>query len=87
MEEIKKQNDTEVKVGKTLKGVVVSSKNKDTAVVEVERYFKHKTYGKFIKSKKKYQTHDEGNVHEVGTKVEIKECRPVSKTKHFSIVK
>lgn len=87
MENINTKKDKDLNIGKTLSGVVVSTKNKDTAVVEVERYFKHKKYGKFIKSKKRYQAHDEGNAHNVGDKVEIKECRPLSKTKHFNIVK
>lgn len=73
--------------GKVLRGVVTSDKMKDTITVEVLRYFKHGKIGKFIKRKKKYHAHDEGNTFNIGDKVEIKECKPISKTKHFTVVK
>ena len=72
--------------GKVLQGVVTSTKAKDTAVVAVNRYFKHARYGKFINTQKKYQVHDAGNTAKVGDKVTIEECRPVSKTKRFKLV-
>ena len=40
---------------KILKGIVSSSKNNKTIVVEVTRKFKHPFYGKVIKRTKKYQ--------------------------------
>lgn len=82
-ETLEKNNDTNKK---TLSGVVVSDKMKDTIVVEILRYFKHPKYGKFIKRKKKYKAHDEGNTMKIGDKVEIIETRPISKTKHFKVV-
>lgn len=81
-----KKNNTETK-GKILSGVVVSDKMKDTVVVSVPRYVKHPKYGKFVKTQKKYKAHDEGNTLKVGDKVDIKETNPISKTKHFVIVK
>ena len=80
------QKNTETKEAKTLRGVVVSTKMTDTATVEVTRYEKHPKYHKFVKTKKKYQAHDAGNAHNVGDKVEIQACRPVSKTKKFKVV-
>lgn len=71
---------------KTLRGVVVSTKMKDTAVVEVVRFVKHPKYKKYYKVSKRYKAHNAGNTKSVGDKVEIKECRPVSKEKHFTIV-
>ncbi len=72
---------------KTLKGVVVSDKMKDTVVVEVTRYFKHEKYQKFVKRHKKYKAHDEGNTLKVGDTATIRETKPISKDKHFIVVK
>ena len=71
---------------KTLSGVVVSDKMKDTTVVLVERYIKHPKYQKFIQSRKRYKAHDGGNTAKMGDKVVIEECRPMSKTKTFKLV-
>lgn len=73
--------------GKLLKGVVVSDKMQDTVVVQVTRYFKHPKYQKFIKLHKKYKAHDKGNVCKIGETVSIQETRPISKDKHFIVVK
>lgn len=71
---------------KTLSGVVVSDKMKDTTVVMVKRYVKHPKYGKYMEKRKKYAAHDVGNTKKIGDKVTIQETRPISKTKHFKIV-
>lgn len=68
---------------RVLVGQVVSDKMEKTIVVEVERTFKHAQYGKVIRRSKKYKVHDEENVAKIGDKVEITECRPLSKTKHM----
>lgn len=81
-----KENKSENK-GKVLSGIVVSDKMDKTVVVEVQRYFKHPKYGKFIKSKKRYKAHDESNEIKVGDKVEIVETKPLSKDKKFLIKK
>ncbi len=72
---------------KTLSGIVVSDKMKDTAVVKVVRFVKHPKYGKFQKLAKKFKADDKGNTVKIGDKVSIEECRPISKDKHFRIVK
>ena len=72
--------------GKTFRGVVVSAKMKDTAVVAVTRFVKHPKYHKFMKLVKRHQAHDPGNAKAEGDKVEIRECRPISKRKHFRVV-
>lgn len=71
---------------KRFTGTVVSTRMKDTAVVEVSRYIKHPKYGKYLSRSKRYKAHDVGNVHAVGDTVTIEECRPISKEKHFRIV-
>ena len=60
---------------------------KDTATVQVERYVKHPKYKKYQRKSVKFLAHDEGNTAKVGDKVTIKETRPISKRKHFIIVK
>lgn len=72
---------------KTLIGTVVSTKAKDTAVVEVDRYVKHLKYKKFFKRSKRYLAHNPGNRAVEGEKVTIRSCRPRSKNKHFEIVR
>lgn len=72
--------------GKKLTGIVVSTKMKDTIVVEVINYTKHPKYQKFIKTNKRYHAHDAGNTKQEGDKVTIAECAPISKRKHFTVV-
>lgn len=72
---------------RTLEGVVVSDKMTDTIVVKVVRFVKHPKYGKFQKLAKKYKADDKGNTAKIGDKVSIVECRPISKDKHFKLVK
>lgn len=76
----------ETKNIKTLSGTVVSDKMQKTVVVKVERFVKHPKYGKYMKSSKKYKAHDENGVFKIGDKVTIRECRPMSKDKHFEVV-
>jgi len=72
---------------KPLRGVVTSDKMTDTCVVQVQRYFKHPQYQKFIKRHKKYKAHDAGNTAKVGDLVEILPCAPISKDKRYILVK
>ncbi|MEK7113868.1 MAG: 30S ribosomal protein S17 [Patescibacteria group bacterium] len=73
--------------GSVLKGVVVSDKMAKTVVVSVSRFVKHPKYGKFYKINKKYKAHDEENTYKTGDKVEIAETRPLSKDKHYKVVR
>ncbi|HRY31219.1 MAG TPA: 30S ribosomal protein S17 [Candidatus Paceibacterota bacterium] len=82
--EIKQNN--KVQKGKVLSGIVRSVKMKDTAVVEVSRYYKHSKYQKYINARKRYKVHDVGNTVGLGDKVEIIECRPISKDKRFRLL-
>lgn len=86
MTNIETTNTAESK-GKILKGTVVASKMQDTCTVAVERYVMHPKYKKFMRRTKKFLVHDAGNTAKVGQMVEIKETRPISKRKHFELVK
>ncbi len=79
--------DTQKIGGRVLSGTVVASKMQDTCTVAVERYVKHPKYKKYQRRTKKFLVHDAGNTANVGDKVEIKETRPLSKRKHFELVK
>lgn len=68
-------------------GRVVSDKMDKSIVVAIERTVKRPIYGKFIKRTTKVHAHDEDNTCGLGDKVEIAECRPLSKTKSWTLVK
>ena len=71
---------------KILKGIVKSTKNNKTIVVEVTRKFKHPFYEKVIKRSKKYHAHDETNKYKEGEVVSIIECKPISKKKTWQVI-
>jgi small subunit ribosomal protein S17 len=70
---------------KTQVGVVVSDKMEKTVVVKVDRLVKHSVYNKYIKRSVKYKVHDERNSSKTGDRVQIIECRPMSKDKRWSL--
>jgi small subunit ribosomal protein S17 len=71
----------------TKQGLVISNKMNKSIVVGVARFVKHSIYGKFIKRTTKLYAHDENNISNEGDIVEIRECRPISKTKSWTLVK
>ncbi|MFQ5540783.1 MAG: 30S ribosomal protein S17 [Candidatus Paceibacteria bacterium] len=71
---------------KALRGTVTSAKAKNTVTVQVSRYVKHPKYKKYRLISKKYLAHDPEGAAKEGDTVTIRECRPVSKRKHFEVV-
>jgi len=71
---------------RVLQGVVVSSKNNKTIVVEVERRYTHPLLKKTVRRTKKYHAHDESNTFKEGDRVEIQESAPISKLKRWVAV-
>ena len=71
---------------KILSGVVISDKPNKSITVLVERKYQHPLLKKVIKTKKKYNVHDEQNKFKNGDKVKIIECKPYSKTKKFEVM-
>ena len=67
------------------KGVVVSKSGDKSIVVQTERRRVHPQYGKVVRLFKKYHVHDERNEAKVGDQVEIAECRPLSRLKHWRL--
>ena len=72
-------------LAKTQEGVVASSKMDKSVVVVVQQHKKHANYGKYMLRTERYVAHDEKNECQVGDKVRIIECRPLSKTKRWRV--
>ena len=84
---LNEKKQMENKKVKTILAKVLSNKMDKSATVIVERQIKHPVNGKFIKRTSKYHIHDENNECEVGQQVKIQQCRPISKTKFWSLFK
>ncbi|MCD8570421.1 MAG: 30S ribosomal protein S17 [Alphaproteobacteria bacterium] len=69
-----------------LEGEVVSNKTDKTVTVLVTRRYMHPVYKKYVKRTDKYAAHDEQNKLSVGDKVQIIECRPISKSKRWTVL-
>ena len=68
-------------------GVVESDKRTKTRTVVVRFATKHPKYGKYIRHKTTLQAHDENNTSKAGDTVEIGPCRPMSKTKTWTVLR
>ena len=66
-------------------GQVVSTKMQKTIVVEVEMRKAHPKYKRIVRSSRKFYAHDEQNSARVGDMVRIRETRPLSKLKRWSL--
>ena len=69
-----------------LTGIITSNKMQKTVVVKVGRLKKYPKYKKKYKVHKKYLAHIEKGDYNVGDKVIIEECRPISKDKHWKVI-
>ena len=69
-----------------LTGRVVSDKMDKSITVLIERLVRHPLYGKQLRRSTKIKAHDENNVCQQGDLVRIKETRPISKTKSWTLV-
>ncbi len=68
-------------------GTVVSDKMDKTVVVKVDRLKMHPKYRKTYRISKKFKAHDEANQFHIGDKVEIRETKPISKGKHYKVLR
>ena len=68
-------------------GVVESDSRDKTRKVVINYLSKHPKYGKYIRRRRRIHVHDEQNISSIGDKVEITECRPISKTKTWAVTK
>jgi small subunit ribosomal protein S17 len=73
-------------VKRTLTGRVVSDKRQATRTVEINWSRRHPRYGKVLRRRTKLHVHDPKHESSLGDLVEIKEVRPISKTKTWELV-
>ncbi len=73
-----------------LKGIIISDKMQKTVVIKVERIKEHPKYKRRYKIHKKYKAHYDpsagGEKYNVGDRVVIEECRPISKDKKWKVI-
>ena len=75
------------KLVRMVTGRVVSNKMDKTITVLLERRVKHPVYGKYINSSTKIHAHDDANECNEGDVVMVEQCRPISKSKSWKLVK
>lgn len=68
-------------------GVVTSAVRDKTIRVECSFMVRHRKYNKYIRRRTRLTAHDPNNEASLGDRVEIMECRPISKTKHWRLRK
>ena len=74
-------------MAQTLVGIVSSDKRDKTITVSITSRDTHPLYRKQYTKTRKYTAHDAKNEAHLGDKVEIAPCRPLSKTKSYTLVK
>jgi len=72
---------------RVVQGIVSTDAMAKSIGVRVERMFKHPKYKKYIRRHSKVYAHDEADEARVGDRVEIMECRPLSKLKRWRLVR
>lgn len=85
--QIKADTKKPAEKAKELSGKVVSTKMKDTVIVAIERFILHPLYKKPVRRTKRVAVHAPNHTVKEGSVVTIQETKPVSKTKHFILVK
>lgn len=66
-------------------GIVISTGMQKSVTVRVDTMKMNEKYQKKFKVSKKYHIHDEENKAKVGDTVTFVECRPLSKTKRWTL--
>lgn len=73
---------------KTLVGkVITAGKTPKTIRVEVQSRLRHPKYGKYLTRVRRFLAHDESGQAHVGDRVQVMECRRISKLKTWRLVK
>lgn len=68
-------------------GVVESARRDKSRRISIQFSAKHPKYGKYIRKRTVVHAHDEANISSEGDRVEITECRPISKTKSWIVTR
>ena len=77
----------EAGVRRAVRGSVISARMDKSITVLVVRQFKHPLYKKYIRRSTRLHAHDESNDCKEGDTVLIEECRPLSKTKSWRLIR
>ena len=77
----------EAGVRRAVRGSVISARMDKSITVLVVRQFKHPLYKKYIRRSTRLHAHDESNDCREGDSVLIEECRPLSKTKSWRVIR
>ncbi len=72
---------------KQFSGQIISNKMQKTVIVRVERLKEHPKYKRRYRLHKNYKAHVEQGEYNIGDKVIIEECRPISKDKKWKVIK
>ena len=75
------------KAPRSVTGRVVSARMDKTVTVLVERKVPHPLYKKYVRRSTKLHAHDESNECKEGDTVMIEQCRPLSKTKAWRLIR
>ncbi len=68
-------------------GIVTSDKGDKSIRVECRYLVRNRKYGKYMRRRTMVHAHDEKNEAAVGDRVEVMACRPMSKLKHWRLVR
>lgn len=68
-------------------GIVESGPRHKTITVKSTRLVEHPVYHRYVRQTSRYKVHDEKELARPGDLVEIMETRPISKTKHWRLVR
>lgn len=68
-------------------GIVESDARDKTRKVVVQWAVRHPKYGKYVRQRTVLHVHDAKNESRLGDTVEVAECRPISKTKTWALVR
>jgi len=66
-------------------GIVVSNGAEKTVVVKADSVIMDPLYHRFVRHSRTFMAHDEENACKVGDRVEISECRPLSRRKRWRV--
>jgi small subunit ribosomal protein S17 len=86
IEDVKHIYDEKKKRRQSLIGIITSDKNEKSVTVEVKHLKLFAKYGKLVNVSKKIMAHDEDEIGEIGDRVRIVPCRPMSKKKRHSLI-
>ncbi len=81
------EETAKISKARTVPGVVTSARMDKTITVSIVRKIPHPLYRKYVKRITKLHAHDENNSCKENDKVLIEECRPLSRTKSWRLVK